>query len=79
MTEGRSKSSPGELALEPLMDPVETANKLGTSEKTLANWRVLGKGPSFLKLGSLVRYRPSDVRSFLEENLRRSTSEKSRP
>ncbi|MHB1325672.1 MAG: helix-turn-helix transcriptional regulator [Thermoleophilia bacterium] len=35
---------------------------------TLRNWRVVGRGPTFVKLpnSTLVRYRLSDVREFME-------------
>ena len=34
-------------------------------EKTLAQWRYLGKGPRYLKLVGHVRYRRSDVEEWL--------------
>ena len=32
------------------------ADRLGIAEQTLRNWRVAGYGPSFVKVGRLVRY-----------------------
>lgn len=43
----------------------EAASCLGISEKTLANWRVSGIGPKYLKVGRLVRYREEDIQSWL--------------
>ena len=37
---------------------------------TLNTWRSLGKGPVFYKLGKLIRYRLSDVESWLNSNRR---------
>jgi hypothetical protein len=41
------------------------------SEKTLANWRSLGIGPSYTKLspgrGGRIRYRRSDVLAWLAQ------------
>jgi hypothetical protein len=35
---------------------VEVAERLRVSVLTLANWRVLGKGPAYVKIGSKVLY-----------------------
>jgi len=35
---------------------------------TLRNYRVLGKGPDYLKVGRSVRYRFDDVIRFMERN-----------
>ena len=37
---------------------------------TLNTWRSLGKGPVFYKLGKLIRYRLSDVESWINSNRR---------
>ena len=39
----------------------------GYSVQTLRNWRFLGKGPSYSKIGKSVRYKISDVYEFLEK------------
>ena len=44
------------------------------STRTLQRWRLEGVGPTYVKLGRLVRYRQSDLESFLEERTRTSTS-----
>ncbi|TFD48749.1 DNA-binding protein [Cryobacterium sp. Hh11] len=38
------------------LTPAEVAEKTGFAAQTLANWRGLGKGPAFYKVGRLVRY-----------------------
>jgi hypothetical protein len=59
-----------------LNSPKEAAAELGDiSEGTLANWRVQGKGPEYLKIGSLVRYTDEALAAYKEQARRRSTSE----
>jgi len=41
------------------------ATMLDVSLATLRRWRLFGKGPKYLKLGGLVRYRHSDLNSWL--------------
>lgn len=45
----------------PLATPDEIAAYLKKSEQTLANWRSLGKGPRYTKVGHGVRYTWADV------------------
>lgn len=47
----------------------ELSERLGghVSPKTLVNWRQLGKGPRWHKLGKRVLYRVSDVEAWEEE------------
>jgi excisionase family DNA binding protein len=44
----------------------DAAAYLGISPKTLNDWRSAGRGPDYLKIGTLVRYRQSDLDAFLE-------------
>lgn len=39
----------------------------GLAESTLEQWRLRGKGPKFIKLGRLVRYRMSDLNAYISE------------
>ena len=55
--------------MDELLTPEEVAEYFGTSTRTLANDRYLGKGPRFIKLGKLVRYRRSDVLDFIDANV----------
>jgi hypothetical protein len=41
----------------------EAAELLTLSIKTIRAWRFLGRGPPHLKVGRLVRYRQSDLKS----------------
>lgn len=53
----------------------ETAAELGLSVHTLNGWRVQGRGPEFVKLGSAVRYSAEAIQKFKEDGRRRSTSQ----
>lgn len=61
------------LISDQLIDPAAVAGELGVPEKTLAQWRYLGKGPRFIKVGRFIRYRIRDVERWLEEQSRSST------
>lgn len=46
----------------------ETADYLGVPVKTLYRWRYMDTGPRALKVGRHLRYRPSDVEAWLDED-----------
>ena len=46
----------------------EAARKLGISHRTLEDWRLTNRGPRFVKLGRLVRYRLPDLLDFMDQN-----------
>lgn len=55
----------------PLLDPEQVAEALGVSPKTLNVWRCTGRyNLPFVKVGTRVRYRASDVEAFLERRTR---------
>ena len=55
------------LAAGNLLTDAELAALLGASLQTVRNWRWRGEGPRFVKLGGrMVRYRPDDVRAFID-------------
>jgi len=58
-----------------LVDETRAAELLDLRVKTLRRWRWAGKGPHFVKLGSAVRYRPSDLAEFIAAGRRTSTSD----
>lgn len=58
-----------------LMTPAELAAKLEKSLAALAQWRYLGTGPQFIKLGRSIRYRASDVEAWLDQRTVQSTGE----
>jgi excisionase family DNA binding protein len=49
-----------------LLTETEVAKQLRVSLAALRKWRVLNRGPQFLKIGSLVRYRQADINQWLE-------------
>jgi predicted DNA-binding transcriptional regulator AlpA len=48
-----------------LMNQKEVKEITGLADSTLEQWRLKGKGPKFIKLGRLVRYRTSDVQNYI--------------
>ena len=49
----------------------EAAAMLGVSSRTLANWRALGIGPAFVRVGrvhSRTLYRIDDLNTWLDNN-----------
>jgi predicted DNA-binding transcriptional regulator AlpA len=52
------------------LDPVEAAEFLGVSPRTMETWRRVRSGPTFFKIGHLVRYKTSDLRAWLEAHRR---------
>ena len=48
------------------MKPVEAANYLGKSARTLAHWRRQGRGPAASKIGGTWRYQQADLDAFVE-------------
>lgn len=51
---------------EKLLTPNQLAENLGIKPFTLLQYRMNGKGPKYIKLGHLVRYRQEDVDEWLE-------------
>jgi hypothetical protein len=50
----------------------ELARRWRMSPRTLERWRWLGQGPAFIKLGSKVVYRLTDVEAFESTQLLRA-------
>jgi predicted DNA-binding transcriptional regulator AlpA len=48
-----------------LLTETDVARQLRVSVAALRKWRVMDKGPQFLKIGSLVRYRQADIDRWL--------------
>jgi hypothetical protein len=61
-----------------LLDQTRLAEQLVVTTKCLEAWRHRGGGPKFVKVGRLIRYRPSDVAEWLMRRTATSTSEKVR-
>lgn len=56
-----------------LLPPPAVAEYLQVPVRTLGQWRWLGTGPKFLKVGRHVRYRRRDVEMWLAANGHTST------
>lgn len=56
-----------------LISQKSVAGMLGVSTGTLAQWRVRGYGPAFVKVGHFVRYSPQAIERFIADNSRQST------
>ncbi len=61
--------------LDSLIEPSTLAARLGTTERSLSEWRITGRGPKFIRVGRRVRYRPEAVDSWLLANEHTSTLE----
>ena len=63
--------------IEELYDTNKASKLLGMKSKSLANSRHTGTGVQipFIKLGNLVRYRLSDLQSYIEDNTFNHTGE----
>lgn len=62
-----------------MAEPLATtaaAPRIGVKPKTMENWRTLGKGPQFHKVGSRVVYDPKDLEAWLAARRVSSTSER---
>ena len=72
MTASNENDPPNLTVAQPteLIDEVTLAARLGVSRSTLQSWRYAGRGPRFIKLGRMVRYRNSDVDAYLHANTR---------
>jgi hypothetical protein len=64
------RESVTDTKLETLLNEREYACITKRSVASVRRDRLMGQGCPFVKLGALVRYRPEDVRSHIERNLR---------
>jgi len=51
-----------------LLSEKEAATRLSCTPAALRRWRRERRGPKFVTLGRLIRYRESDLESFVEAN-----------
>ena len=59
-----------------LLNTKQAAKITGIAVSTLENWRCLGQGPQFVKLGRRVLYDTWDLKRWAEERRVSSTSER---
>ena len=50
-----------------LVDTAGAAKMLGASPATLTTWRSRKRGPRYVKVGALVKYRGCDIEAYLRE------------
>ncbi len=60
VTKRQNRTSADDICL----TPTEAAEWLGVAPHTLANWRVQGRGPAFVRDGRYVAYPIEDLRSY---------------
>ena len=53
-------------SLNGLLDEKQVAKLLSVSVASLRRWRMMRKGPSFIRIGGLVRYHPSTIEQLLK-------------
>ena len=44
----------------------DVAKQISVSLASLRRWRLLNSGPRFVKVGTLVRYRPEDLKLWMD-------------
>jgi excisionase family DNA binding protein len=54
---------------DPLLSPAELAEYLTIPVQTIYQWRHRGEGPPGYRVGRHVRYRWSDIQSWLEDQV----------
>ena len=58
-----------------LLSTKQAARLLGVHHNTLGKWRIRGIGPRFIKAGATVRYRGSDIETWLQNRTYSNTTE----
>jgi predicted DNA-binding transcriptional regulator AlpA len=53
----------------PVFNVKQAGTYIGCSESVLRLWRSQGKGPRYFRAGKLVRYRRTDLDSWIEARL----------
>lgn len=61
------RSAAVEVDSERLLSSRDLAGYLGVSEATVSRWRTFNRGPRFLDLSGIARYRRADVEDWLAE------------
>jgi predicted DNA-binding transcriptional regulator AlpA len=65
VTQGKVKAHYGSMSPNEMLDPPELSAAIKVPEKTLAQWRYLGRGPAYVRVGRHVRYRQVDVDTWI--------------
>jgi hypothetical protein len=62
-----------------LLTEEEVAKHLHVSLAALRRWRLEGRGPRFIKVSALVRYRPEELEAWLASQPTGGTTAKPQP
>ncbi|MPZ74400.1 MAG: helix-turn-helix domain-containing protein [Nitriliruptorales bacterium] len=62
----------GTTTPERLWSAAQLAEHLGVPVKTIHQWRYLQKGPRGFRVGRHLRFRPADVRAWVDEQIESS-------
>jgi predicted DNA-binding transcriptional regulator AlpA len=54
------------ICMEDFLTEKEVAKQIRVSLASLRRWRLVQRGPRFVKLGALVRYRPEDLEQWMD-------------
>ena len=57
-----------------LLTPKQLAELFAVNENTIAQWRVQGNGPKFVKIQRHIRYAANDVHHWMNERTFESTT-----
>ncbi|MEM6603459.1 MAG: helix-turn-helix domain-containing protein [Pseudomonadota bacterium] len=57
------------------LNQLDLSRRWGIAPRTLEQWRWKGEGPPFLKIGHRVRYRLSDIETYEQNHLLKSTTQ----
>ena len=63
------------LETDRLLHETEVGKILSVKVSTLRRWRWAGLGPRFIKIGAAVRYDPQELKAYLANQVRSSTSD----
>jgi len=61
--------------MEQLIKSPNAARMMGIIPGTLRAWRVIGKGPKYIKIGCTVFYKESAIKAWLDEREFENTSQ----
>lgn len=72
----KSTTAPVDANVAQAFDENQLALRWDLSVRTLQQWRRLGIGPVYLKLGNRVSYRREDIERYERQALRRGSGER---
>ena len=61
------------------LTPKEVQEIYKVNVGTLANWRLYGKGPAYIKVGRLVRYESATMEEFFQKNVVLTSDQPGKP